>query len=181
MNRLKRRQFGVQKQQRQQQRQYGRQNYQRRQYHKRNDGCEINTTTDDEPGSEPEPVKPVERLPFNGERDIKKCYFQYTYFNSVMELLRDSADYKEVCEKFYQISQQLTKVSVEEREKLREQLCFVSFEKYIHELTAISVETKANWSDDDIKLTAKQLLKGDNIKFCGIKVIIEFEELIDKL
>lgn len=61
MNRLKRRQFGVQKQQRQQQRQYG------RQYHKRND--------DDEPGSEPEPVKPVERLPFNGERDIKKCYF----------------------------------------------------------------------------------------------------------
>lgn len=97
------------------------------------------------------------------------------------ELLRDSADYKEVYEKFYQISQQLSKVSVEEREKLREQLCVVSFKKYIHELTAISIETKANWSDDDIKLTAKQLLKGDNIKFCGVKVIIEFEELIDKL
>ena len=68
MNRLKRRQFGAQKQQKQQQRQYGRQNYQRRQYHKRNDD-------DDEPDSEPEPVKPVECLPFNGERDIKKCYF----------------------------------------------------------------------------------------------------------
>ena len=174
MNRLKRRQFGAQKQQRQQQR---RQNYQKCQYHKRNDDCE----PDDEPGSEPEPVKPVERLPFNGERDIKKCYFQYTYFNSVKELLRDNAAYKEVYEKFYQISQQLSKVSVEEREKLRERLCVVGFEKYIHELTAISIETKANWSDDDIKLAAKQLLKGDNIKFCGVKVIIEFEELIDKL
>ena len=97
------------------------------------------------------------------------------------ELLRDSVAYKEVCEKFYQISQQLSKVSVEEREKLREQLCGVSFEKYIHELTAISIETKANWSDDDIRVTAKQLLKGDNIKFCGVKVIVEFEELIDKL
>ena len=75
MNRLKRRQFGAQKQQRQQQRQYGRQNYQRRQYHKRRDDCEINITIDDEPDSEPEPVKPVERVPFNGERDIKKCYF----------------------------------------------------------------------------------------------------------
>lgn len=181
MNRLKRRQFGAKKQQKQQQRQYGRQNYQRRQYHKRNDDCEINITIDDEPGSEPEPVKPVERVPFNGERDIKKCYFQYTSFNSVKELLRDSVAYKEVCEKFYQISQQLSKVSVEEREKLREQLCVVGFEKYIHELTAISIETKANWSDDDIKLAAKQLLKGDNIKFCGVKVIIEFEELIDKL
>lgn len=154
MNRLKRRQFSAQKQQQRQQQR--RQNYQRHQYHKRNDyDGEPDGEPDDEPDSEPEPVKPVERLPFNGERDIKKCYFQYTYFNSVKELLRDNVAYKEVYEKFYQISQQLSKVSVEEREKLREQLCVVSFKKYVHELTAISIETKANWSDDDIKLTAK--------------------------
>ena len=67
MNRLKRRQFGVQKQQQKQQQR----RQQRRQYHKRNDDDE----PDSEPNSETEPVKPVERLPFNGERDIKKCYF----------------------------------------------------------------------------------------------------------
>lgn len=46
---------------------------------------------------------------------------------------------------------------------------------------AISNETHTYWSNSDIVDVARRLVKGDNTKICGAKIIIEHEKLIESL